>query len=187
MFNALFGYKKKIGFFKKNIKKINYNNINFYNYIIFIENGHFKIYESKYLYFKEIYFRCKADLENLKRKMSEEISKSYKYSVEDFSESLLPVIDSLESTLSTNFCNSEGILEGIRLTLKIFTNSLINKDIGFILPDVGEIFNPHKHLAVSVISCKDKINNSIANVLQKGYYIFERILRPALVVVNKVE
>lgn len=143
-------------------------------------------YKNTIFSLKELYLRCGANLENSKKKFNDEITKTYKYSIEDFSENLLPVIDSLESTLNIKFSNNENILDGVRLTLKLFLNVLNKKKIIFILPKIGDNFNPHKHLAVSVVKISDKKDNIITNILQKGYYIFERVLRPALVVVNKV-
>ncbi|BEH03859.1 hypothetical protein NDNC_0250 [Candidatus Nasuia deltocephalinicola] len=189
MFNIFVSFKEKFIFFVNdvNLNNINYNNnLNFFNYVFFFENSFLNIYKKNFLYFKELYLISKADFENLKKKSNEEILKSNKYCLEDFSENLLPVLDSLESTLNGKFLKIEDLLEGIRLTLKIFLDVFLKKNISFILPKIGDIFDPYKHLAISTISCSDKTDNSIVNILQKGYYIFERILRPALVVVNKV-
>ncbi len=159
---------------------------NNFSYLFLIQNNYLNKYKNSIFFFKESYLRCRADLENSKKKFNEEISKAYKYSIEDFSENLLPVIDSLESTLNIKFSNNENILDGIRLTLKLFLNVLNKKKITFILPKSDDVFNPHKHLAISVVKNSEKKDNIIINVLQKGYYIFERVLRPALVIVNKV-
>lgn len=188
MFNIKSNLKKFFSFFLKNKKNKLYLNKKYFDLVFFIENNFLFFFNKKIINFKETCFRVKAELENSKKKSENEIIKAYRYSIEDFSENLLPVLDSLESMLSNkSFYNVENFLEGIRLTLKIFSGVLNKKNIIFILPKVGDIFNPYKHLAVSVISCKEKENNTIVNVLQKGYYIFERVLRPALVVVNKVE
>lgn len=188
MFISNFLLKENFYFFKnlkKNILNINLD-YNYFNYIFFLENKKFFYYKNQITFIKENYLRFRAEFENFKKKSSEEISKSYKYSIEEFSENLLVVLDSLESTLSGKFFKNEDILEGVRLTLKIFLKVMNNNDVFFILPDNNEIFNPHKHLAISTVSCLNKDNNVIINTLQKGYYISERILRPALVVVNKV-
>ncbi|WP_259286224.1 nucleotide exchange factor GrpE [Candidatus Nasuia deltocephalinicola] len=181
-------YKKKYNYFEKKIikKNINSNFKNNFSYLFLIQNNYLYKYKNTIFFLNESYLRCRADLENSKKKFNEEVSKAYKYSIEDFSENLLPVIDSLESTLNIKFSNNENILEGIRLTLKLFLNILNKKKITFILPKTGDVFNPHKHLAISVVKIDEKKNNNIINVLQKGYYIFERVLRPALVIVNKV-
>ncbi|WP_259286142.1 nucleotide exchange factor GrpE [Candidatus Nasuia deltocephalinicola] len=181
-------YKKKYNYFKKKIIKvsINLNFKNNFNYLFLMQNKYLYKYKNTLFFFKESYLRCVADLENSKKKFNEEVTKAYKYSIEDFSENLLPVIDSLESTLNIKFSNNENILDGIRLTLKLFLNVLDKKKIIFILPKIGDIFNPYKHLAISTVKIIDKKDNIIINVLQKGYYIFERVLRPALVIVNKV-
>ncbi|WP_259286010.1 nucleotide exchange factor GrpE [Candidatus Nasuia deltocephalinicola] len=188
MLKKYINYKKKYSYFeKKTIKKnISLNFKNNFSYLFLIQNNYLYKYKNTIFFFKESYLRCRADLENSKKKFNEEIAKSYKYSIEDFSENLLTVIDSLESTLNIKFSNNEKILDGIRLTLKLFLNIFDKKKITFILPQTGEVFNPHKHLAVSVVKDSEKKDNSIISVLQKGYYIFERVLRPALVVVNKV-
>ncbi|WP_259292847.1 nucleotide exchange factor GrpE [Candidatus Nasuia deltocephalinicola] len=181
-------YKKKYNYFEKKIikKNISLNFKNNFSYLFLIQNNYLHKYKNTIFFFKESYLRCRADLENSKKKFNEEVAKSYKYSIEDFSENLLPVIDSLESTLNIKFSNNENILDGIRLTLKLFLNVLNKKKITFILPKIDEVFNPHKHLAISVAKNSEKKDNIIINVLQKGYYIFERVLRPALVIVNKV-
>ncbi|WP_259286567.1 nucleotide exchange factor GrpE [Candidatus Nasuia deltocephalinicola] len=181
-------YKRNYNYFEKKVvkKNINLNFKNNFNYLFLMQNKYLYKYKNTTFFFKESYLRSVADLENSKKKFNEEVSKSYKYSIEDFSENLLPVIDSLESTLNIKFSNNENILDGVRLTLKLFLSVLNKKKITFILPKTGDTFNPHKHLAVSVVSIGEKKDNSIINVLQKGYYIFERVLRPALVIVNKV-
>lgn len=181
-------YKKKYNYFENKIikKNINLNFKNNFNYLFFTENNYLNKYKNNIIFFKESYLRCKADLENSKKRFNEEVTKSYKYSIEDFSENLLPVIDSLESTLNIKFSNNENILNAVRLTLKLFLNVLNKKKISFILPKIDDVFNPHKHLAISIAKVNEKKDNVIINVLQKGYYIFERVLRPALVIVNKV-
>ncbi|WP_259289778.1 nucleotide exchange factor GrpE [Candidatus Nasuia deltocephalinicola] len=181
-------YKNKYSYFKKKTLKKNINSSfkNNFNYLFSIQNEYLCKYKNTFFFLKELYLRCAADSENSKKKFNDEISKAYKYSIEDFSENLLPVIDSLESTLNIKFSNNENILDGVRLTLKLFINILNKKKISFILPNIGDIFNPHKHLAISIIKVENKKDNIIINVLQKGYYIFERVLRPALVIVNKV-
>ncbi|QND78585.1 Heat shock protein GrpE [Candidatus Nasuia deltocephalinicola] len=188
MLNIEFNFLKKNKFFLNyNLNDLNYNkNFNFFNYIILLNNKIFLFYKKYNISIKEKYIRCWAEFENYKKKSLDDISKSYKYSIEDFSENLLPVIDSLESTLNNKFYEKEEILEGLRLTLKIFINILNKKNIKFILPNIKEKFDPYKHLAISTLSCVNMQDNVIANVLQKGYNISERILRPALVVVNKV-
>lgn len=182
--------------FLKNFQSCNNFKLNLYNLIfnskIFVEEYLNLIffpfaqnYKKSIVLLKEDYLRLKSDYNNFKKRSSEELSKSYKYAIEDFSEDLLPVFDSLESALSDKSGNIEKLLEGIRLISKLFFNILEKNNIKIILPNIGDKFDPYKHMAISIVNSGNS-DNVIFNVLQKGYSIFDRIIRPALVVVNKV-
>lgn len=128
------------------------------------------------------YLRAKAESENARRRAEEEISKSRKYAIEGFAENMLPVIDSLEAGLVIKDATLEQIREGAQATLRQLTAALERNKVMQINPHVGARFDPHQHQAISV-AASDQEANTIVTVLQKGYLIAERVLRPALVVV----
>jgi len=128
------------------------------------------------------YLRAKAEAENARRRAEEEIAKTRKFAVENFAENMLPVIDSLEAGLVIKDANLEQIREGAQATLRQLMSALERNKVLPIDPKAGEKFDPHQHQAISVAP-GDQEANTIVNVLQKGYLIADRVLRPALVVV----
>jgi molecular chaperone GrpE len=130
----------------------------------------------------EQYLRAKAEVENMRRRTEEEVSKVRKYAVEGFAESLLPVIDSLEAGLAIQEASVEQIREGAQATLKQLVSALGRNKVVAIAPAAGEKFDPHHHQAISMVPA-DQEPNTVVAVLQKGYLISERVLRPALVTV----
>ncbi|ASS47134.1 Heat shock protein GrpE [Candidatus Nasuia deltocephalinicola] len=142
-------------------------------------------YKKSIILLKNDHLVLKSEYNNFKKRSSEDLSKAYKYSIESFFEDLLPILDSLESALLDKTGNTEKVLEGIRLIIKLFSNIFDKNGVNFILPKIKDSFDPHKHMAISTVNFL-KENNIIFNVLQKGYSLYERIIRPALVVVNKV-
>lgn len=128
------------------------------------------------------YLRAKAEAENARRRAEEEIAKSRKFAIEGFAESLLPVIDSLEAGLVIKDATLEQIREGSEATLRQLMTSLERNKVVQIDPKNGDRFDPHQHQAISVAPSEQGAN-TIVSVLQKGYLIAERVLRPALVVV----
>jgi molecular chaperone GrpE len=130
----------------------------------------------------EQYLRAQADMQNTRRRADEEISKARKFAVESFAESLLPVADSLEAGLTVTDASPEVIREGARATLRQLTAALERNKVIAIAPEAGTKFDPHQHQAISVVPA-DQEANTVVTVLQKGYLIAERVLRPALVTV----
>jgi molecular chaperone GrpE len=128
------------------------------------------------------YLRAKADAENARRRAEEEITKARKYAVEAFAESLLPVTDSLEAGLGHKDATPEQIREGADATLRQLTAALERNKVIAIAPAPGTKFDPHQHQAISMVPA-DQEANTVVSVLQKGYTIAERVLRPALVTV----
>lgn len=128
------------------------------------------------------YLRAKADAENARRRAEEEISKARKFGVESFAESLLPVADSLEAGLSVKEATPEQLREGAEATLRQLTAALERNKVIAIQPEAGTRFDPHLHQAISMVPSEQEAN-TVVSVLQKGYSIAERTLRPALVVV----
>ena len=128
------------------------------------------------------FLRAKADSENARRRAEEEVSKARKFALESFAESLLPVADSLEAGLSIKDATIEQINEGAHATLRQLTAALERNRVIAINPAAGTKFDPHHHQAISVVPSELEANTVVA-VLQKGYLIFDRVLRPALVTV----
>lgn len=129
------------------------------------------------------YLRAKADTENARRRADEDISKARKFAVESFAESLLPVADSLEAGLGMATATAEQLREGTEATLKQLKSALERNKVLEINSSPGVKFDPHHHQAVGVVP-SDLEANTIVSVLQKGYVIADRILRPALVMVS---
>jgi len=129
------------------------------------------------------YLRAKADSENARRRAEEEISKARKFAVESFAESLLPVADSLEAGLAIKDARAEQIREGAEATLRQLLAALERNKVVPIAPAPGTRFDPHQHQAISVVPSEQEAN-TVVGLLQKGYSIAERVLRPALVTVS---
>jgi molecular chaperone GrpE len=128
------------------------------------------------------YLRAKADAENARRRAEDEITKARKFAVESFAESLLPVADSLEAGLAIQDATAEQINEGAQATLRQLIAALERNKVIAINPEAGAKFDPHHHQAISVVPAEQEAN-TVVTVLQKGYLIAERVLRPALVTV----
>ena len=128
------------------------------------------------------FLRAKADVENGRRRAEDEVSKARKFAVESFAESLLPVADSLEAGLAIKDGTIEQIREGAQATLRQLTSALERNKVIAIDPAPGAKFDPHQHQAISVVPSELEAN-AVVSVLQKGYLISDRVLRPALVTV----
>jgi molecular chaperone GrpE len=131
----------------------------------------------------ESYLRAKAEAENARRRAEEEIAKARKFAVEAFAESLLPVTDSLEAGLQIKDATVEQIRTGTEATLKQLKSALERNKVLEIAPPAGTKFDPHHHQAISVVPAEQE-PNTVVSVLQKGYSIADRVLRPALVTVS---
>ena len=129
------------------------------------------------------YLRAKAETENARRRAEDEVSKARKYALESFAESLLPVADSLEAGLGIKDATPQQIREGAEATLKQLTSALERNKVIAIDPAPGAKFDPHQHQAISMVPAEQEAN-TVVSVLQKGYLIAERVLRPALVTVS---
>jgi molecular chaperone GrpE len=129
------------------------------------------------------FLRAKAEVENARRRADEEISKARKFAVEAFAESLLPVADSLTAGLAIADATSEQLREGSEATLRQLKSALERHKVIEINPQAGAKFDPHQHQAISVVPAEQEANTVVA-VLQKGYLIADRVLRPALVTVT---
>lgn len=130
----------------------------------------------------DAYLRAKAEMENVRRRAEEEVSKARKFAVEAFAESLLPVKDSLEAAIAIPAATPEQLLEGVHATLRQLSQALERNKVQQIAPPAGTRFDPHQHQAISMVPAEQEANTVVA-VLQKGYLIADRVLRPALVTV----
>lgn len=130
----------------------------------------------------EQFLRAQAEMQNTRRRADEEMSKARKFAIESFAESLLPVADSLEAGLAIKDASPEVIREGAEATLRQLKSALERNKVLEINPAAGSKFDPHQHQAISVVPAPQE-PNTVVSVLQKGYSIAERVLRPALVTV----
>jgi molecular chaperone GrpE len=129
------------------------------------------------------YLRAQADVQNARRRADDEITKARKFAVEGFADSLLPVLDSLEAGLAIPNATIEQIREGSEATLRQLKSALERNKVAEINPAAGTKFDPHHHQAISVVPAEQEAN-TVVTVLQKGYLIADRVLRPALVTVT---
>jgi molecular chaperone GrpE len=130
----------------------------------------------------DAYLRAKAEAENIRRRSEEEVGKARKFAIESFAESLLPVRDSLEAAVAIPAATTEQVLEGVQATLRQLASALERHKVMEINPPSGTKFDPHHHQAISMVGAEQDPNTVVA-VLQKGYLIADRVLRPALVTV----
>ncbi len=130
----------------------------------------------------DLYLRAQADVQNARRRADDEIAKSRKFAVEGFAESLLPVLDSLEAGLAIPNATIEQIREGSEATLRQLKSALERNKVIEVAPAAGTKFDPAQHQAISMVPAEQEAN-TVVSVLQKGYLIAERVLRPALVTV----
>ena len=131
----------------------------------------------------DAWLRAKAETENLRRRSQEDIAKAHKYAAEKFAAEMLPVKDSLEAALATENATVDNMRSGVDLTLKQLSAAFERSGLVEISP-LGEKFDPHRHQAISALEDEGEANRVI-KVLQKGYALNERVIRPALVVVSK--
>ena len=133
----------------------------------------------------DAWLRAKAEGENIRRRAQEDIAKAGKFAVERFAGELLAVKDSLEAALANENQSAEALKSGVELTLKQLAAAFEKSSLVEIFP-LEEKFDPHKHQAISQLEA-DGEPNRVINVLQKGYVLHERVIRPALVVVSKAK
>ncbi|MBL8302247.1 MAG: nucleotide exchange factor GrpE [Ideonella sp.] len=143
--------------------------------------------EAKHAEVADAYLRAKAEAENTRRRAEEEMAKARKFAVESFAESLLPVKDSLEAAIAIPAATPEQLLEGVHATLRQLASALERNKVVEINPAAAAKFDPHQHQAISVVPLPADAAqepNTVVAVLQKGYLIADRVLRPALVTVS---
>lgn len=143
--------------------------------------------EAKVKDLQEQFLRAQADIQNTRRRAEDEMSKARKFAVEGFAEAMLPVVDSLEAGLAHESGTIEQIREGAEMTLRQLKSALERSKVVEINPQPGSKFDPHQHQAISMVPASagsSQEANTIVSVLQKGYLIADRVLRPALVTVT---
>ena len=131
----------------------------------------------------DAWFRAKADAENIRKRAQIDIANAHKYAIENFSNELLAVMDSLDAALAVENATVENFKSGMELTLKQLTSAFNKFNIKVINPQ-GEKFDPHQHQAIGMAN-SDLPPNTVVHVMQKGYILNDRVIRPALVTVSK--
>lgn len=131
---------------------------------------------------QDAFLRAKAEGENIRRRAQEDIAKAHKFAIENFAQSIVAVKDSLEMAMKTDVPSVDSIKEGVDATLRQLKQVLEQNKIFEIVPEQGEKLDPMKHQAIQMVEA-DQDPNTIVSVLQKGYVLADRLLRPAVVVV----
>jgi molecular chaperone GrpE len=132
---------------------------------------------------QDAYLRARAETENVRKRAQTDVANAHKYALEGHAAGLLPVRDALEAALAAENSTLEALRSGVELTLKQLSSLFDKASIREINP-VGEKFDPHRHQAISMLP-SDREPNTVINVLQKGYLLNDRVIRPALVTVSK--
>ena len=151
-----------------------------------IELSELEILQQKHDEHYDGLLRAKAEVENIKKRSSKEVENAYKYSIESILQEIIPIYDSLSLSckLSSEKTTKEQLEEGNKLLLSMFKQILEKNNIKEVDPE-GEVFDPDHHQAISTIEDKKKKNDDIAEVVQKGYVLNGRVIKPALVIVIK--
>lgn len=135
----------------------------------------------------DLYLRARAESENTRRRAQEDVSRAHKFAIESFAEMLVPVMDSLEKALEATEADAQALREGTALTLRQLTAAFEKNRLLPINPQ-GQKFDPHLHQAISMVTPPQGVTpGHVVSVLQKGWLIADRVLRPALVTVAQSE
>ena len=145
-----------------------------------------KTWEEKYNDTYDALLRAKAEVENIKKRSEKEVSNAYKFSTESIFLDLIPIFESLDIAVSqdTDSLNKENLVEGNKLLKNMF-DSLLEKNSLEVINPINEKFDPNLHQAINTIKNDEKDDNTVEEVLQKGYKLVGRVIKPALVVVIK--
>lgn len=127
--------------------------------------------------------RAHAEVDNIRRRAQDDVAKARKFGIESFAESLVPVRDSLEAALAQTEQTLDAMREGVDVTLKQLTAAFERNHLKEVAPAQGDKFDPHVHQAISSVPAEQPAN-TVVQLLQKGYVIADRTLRPALVIVS---
>ena len=131
---------------------------------------------------QDAFLRAKAEGENIRRRAQEDIAKAHKFAIENFAQSMVAVKDSLEMAMKTDVPSVDSIKEGVDATLRQLKQVFEQNKIFEVVPEQGEKLDPMKHQAIQMVE-SDQDPNTIVSVLQKGYTLADRLLRPVVVVV----
>ncbi len=134
---------------------------------------------------RDAFLRAKAETENMRKRAQTDVAAAHKYAVENFATELLAVKDSLEAALSTENASAENLRSGVELTLKQLKAAFDKYNLAEENP-VSQKFDPHRHQAISMVEAEAE-PNTVVSVLQKGYKLNDRVIRPALVTVAKAK
>ncbi|GAC1407388.1 MAG: nucleotide exchange factor GrpE [Burkholderiaceae bacterium] len=140
------------------------------------------ISEAKARDLQDAFLRAKAEAENMRRRAQEDITKAHKFAIEGFAEAMVPVKDSLEMAMKVETPSVDSYKEGVEATLRQLSSAFEKNRLMEVNPMPGEKLDPMKHQAISMVPAAQDAN-TIVSVLQKGYMISDRLLRPALVTV----
>ncbi|MCK4743305.1 MAG: nucleotide exchange factor GrpE [Sulfuriflexus sp.] len=134
-----------------------------------------------------LYMRTQAEMDNLRKRAERDVQNAHKFGVEKLITELLPVVDSIEMGMAAADSSDEAtarLVEGMEMTVKMFADAL--QKVGIVQIDpMGDVFNPEFHQAMSMVENPDAEPNTVMAVMQKGYVLNERLVRPAMVVVVK--
>jgi len=139
--------------------------------------------EARSAEYMDMALRARAELDNLRKRAQIDLAAAHKYAIENFAESMLPVRDSLEMALKVDSPTVDNLREGVEATLRLLATAFDRHKLLAIDP-AGEKFDPNRHQAISMVPAGDVPANHVVSVLQKGYLINDRVLRPALVTVR---
>ena len=134
---------------------------------------------------QEAFLRARAETENVRKRSQTEIANAHKFAVENFASELLAVKDSLEAALASENASAESMRSGVELTLRQLKSVFEKFNVTEVAP-TGQKFDPHRHQAIGTME-SDAEPNTVVQVLQKGYLLHDRVIRPALVMVTKGE
>ena len=140
--------------------------------------------------YRDVALRAEAEMENVRRRAARDVEHAHKFGIEKLIQNILPVIDSLEKGIesaeqvSADEGATKAIIEGMNLCQKMLTEVLVKEGLGIVDPS-GEPFNPNLHQAMSMVENPDMEPNSVVAVMQKGYTLNDRLVRPAMVMVSK--
>ena len=133
---------------------------------------------------RDAWLRALADTENVRKRAESDVASAHRFGAERLVGMLLPVMDSLEAALASQVASAESLRSGVELTLKQLKGMFEKASVTEINPSGGEKFDPHRHQAIAAVQA-DADPNTVVAVMQKGYALHDRVLRPALVSVAK--
>ncbi|MGV0953919.1 MAG: nucleotide exchange factor GrpE [Fluviibacter sp.] len=140
--------------------------------------------EAKIAELQDAYLRAKADGENQRRRAAEDVTKAHKFAVEKFAREMIAVCDSLDAALTDTAADAATLRSGVELTQKQLLSAFERAGMKVENPAVGDKFDPNQHQAIAMVDAEQDAN-TVVNVLQKGYQLSDRVLRPAMVTVAK--